>query len=107
MAKPSFSIPQSYQNEPEESVTMGSSSAMLPETQHSAESDVDPFVSLTRHSSSVQVKDSNSPPGTITIREIFKASCLQSLRNLELLVPLVGRAMKEYMTTYTLSLMTV
>ncbi|KAK2498505.1 hypothetical protein MC885_011465 [Smutsia gigantea] len=49
--RPSFSIAQSYQSEPEESVTVGSLSAMLPDAQYSVDSDVDPF---TRHSSSVQ-----------------------------------------------------
>ncbi|KAB0400414.1 hypothetical protein E2I00_010744, partial [Balaenoptera physalus] len=84
--RPSFNIPQSYRNEPEENMTIGSLSRMLSEIRHSVESEVDPFVSLTRHSSSIQVKDNISPPETITIREIFKAPCLQSLTNLESLV---------------------
>lgn len=59
-------------------MTVGSLPRMLSEVHHSVASEVDPFVSLTRHSSSTQVND-NTPPETITIREIFKAPCLQSL----------------------------
>ena len=65
---------------------MGSLSRMLSEIHQRVESEVNPFTSLTTHSSSVQVKDDISPPETITIREIFKAPCLQSLRNLESLI---------------------
>nr|XP_058164499.1 centrosomal protein of 290 kDa isoform X1 [Dasypus novemcinctus] len=86
LRRSSFSIPQSDQNEPEECMTIGSLSRMLPEIHRSVEGGVDPFVSLTRHSSSMQVKDVSSTPETIIIREIFKAPCLQSLRNLESLV---------------------
>lgn len=81
----SLSIPKSYQQESEEDMTIGSLPRMLSEVRHSVASEVEPFVSLTRHSSSTQVKD-NTPPEAITIREIFKAPCLQSLGNLESLV---------------------
>ncbi|XP_027449463.1 centrosomal protein of 290 kDa isoform X1 [Zalophus californianus] len=102
--RPSFGFPQLYQNEPEESVTIGSLSRMLSEIQHSVESAVDPFVSLTKHSSSIQVKDNNSPPETITIKEIFKAPCLQSLRNLESLVNSFSRESNEEIDDYLYSL---
>nr|XP_012613304.1 centrosomal protein of 290 kDa isoform X2 [Microcebus murinus] len=101
--RPSFSIPQSDQNEPEENMTLGSLSRMLSEIHHSTESGVDPFVSLTRHSSSVQVKD-NSTPETITIRKIFKAPYLQSLRNLESLVSTFSRESHEEIDDYLGSL---
>lgn len=52
-------------------MTMGSLSRMLSGIHQSVESEVNPFVSLTTHSSSVQVKDDISPPETITIREIL------------------------------------
>ncbi|XP_070109668.1 centrosomal protein of 290 kDa isoform X1 [Equus przewalskii] len=100
--RPSLSIPQSYQNEPEENMTIGSLSRMLSELRHSVESEVDPFVALTRHSSSIQGKD-NSPP-EITIREIFKAPCLQSLRNLESLVNTLSRESHEEINDYLYSL---
>ncbi|KAM9673320.1 centrosomal protein of 290 kDa isoform 1-T2 [Trichechus inunguis] len=101
--RPSFSIPQSDKNEPEESMTIGSLSRMLPEIHHSIESRVDPFVSLTRCSSPTQVKDANSTPDTITIREIFKAPCLQSLRNLESLVSTLSRESYEEINDYLCS----
>lgn len=75
-------------------MTVGSLSRMLSEIRHSTESGVDPLFSLTKHSSSVQVKD-NSTPETITIREIFKAPCLQSLGNLESLVSTFSRESHE------------
>ena len=81
----SFSIPKAYQRESEEDMTVGRLSRVLSEVHHSVASEVDPFVSLNRHSSSTQVKD-NTLPEAITIREIFKAPCLQSLGNLESLV---------------------
>uniref|UniRef100_A0A8I5N0H3 Centrosomal protein 290 n=1 Tax=Papio anubis TaxID=9555 RepID=A0A8I5N0H3_PAPAN len=90
----SFNTPQSDQNEPEENMTIGSLSRMLSEIHHSVESGMHPFVPLTRLSSSMQVKD-NSTPETITIREIFKAPCLQSSRNLELLVSTFSRESHE------------
>nr|XP_028685605.1 centrosomal protein of 290 kDa isoform X2 [Macaca mulatta] len=90
----SFNTPQSDQNEPEENMTIGSLSRMLSEIHHSVESGLHPFVPLTRLSSSMQVKD-NSTPETITIREIFKAPCLQSSRNLELLVSNFSRESHE------------
>lgn len=77
---------------------------MLSEIQHSVESEVDPLVSLTKHSSSVQLKDDNSPPETITIKEIFKAPCLQSLRNLESLVSTFSRESHEEIDDYLHSL---
>ncbi|XP_064139831.1 centrosomal protein of 290 kDa isoform X4 [Loxodonta africana] len=91
----SFSIPRSDQSEPEDSVTVGPLSRILPEIHRSIESGANPFASLTRHSSPVQVKDANSTPETITIREIFKAPCLQSLRNLESLVSTLSRESYE------------
>nr|XP_037852666.1 centrosomal protein of 290 kDa isoform X5 [Chlorocebus sabaeus] len=90
----SFNTPQSDQNEPEENMTIGSLSRMLSEVHHSVESGMHAFVPLTRLSSSMQVKD-NSTPETITIREIFKAPCLQSSRNLELLVSTFSRESHE------------
>nr|XP_011743051.1 centrosomal protein of 290 kDa isoform X4 [Macaca nemestrina] len=90
----SFNTPQSDQNEPEENMTIGSLSRMLSEIHHSVETGLHPFVPLTRLSSSMQVKD-NSTPETITIREIFKAPCLQSSRNLELLVSNFSRESHE------------
>ncbi|XP_069908777.1 centrosomal protein of 290 kDa isoform X2 [Oryctolagus cuniculus] len=93
--RPSFSIPQSSQDEPEDNVTLRSLSRRLSEIQHRIESRVDRFVSLTRHSSSMQVKDTNSTPETITIREILKAPCLQSVRNLESLVSTSSRESRE------------
>lgn len=83
-------------------MTIGSLSRMLSELRHSVESEVDPFVALTRHSSSIQGKD-NSPP-EITIREIFKAPCLQSLRNLESLVNTLSRESHEEINDYLYSL---
>lgn len=61
-------------------------SRMLPGIHRSVESGVHPMVSLTRGSSFLQMKDDTTAPEAITIREIFKAPCLQSLRNLESLV---------------------
>ncbi|OWK16629.1 CEP290 [Cervus elaphus hippelaphus] len=101
--RPSFNIPQSHQNEPEETMTMGSLSRMLSEIHQNVESEVNPFVSLTTHSSSVQVKDNISPPGTITIREIFKAPCLQSLRNLESLISTFSKDSHEEINEYLCS----
>uniref|UniRef100_A0A8I3P8C4 Centrosomal protein 290 n=1 Tax=Canis lupus familiaris TaxID=9615 RepID=A0A8I3P8C4_CANLF len=101
--RPSFNIPKLYQNEPEENVTIGSLSGMVSEIQHSVESEMDPFVSLTQQSSSIQVKDNNSPPETITIKEIFKAPCLQSLRNLESLVNTFNRESHEEIDDYLYS----
>ena len=76
---------------------------MVSEIQHSVESEMDPFVSLTQQSSSIQVKDNNSPPETITIKEIFKAPCLQSLRNLESLVNTFNRESHEEIDDYLYS----
>ncbi|XP_016875470.1 centrosomal protein of 290 kDa isoform X7 [Homo sapiens] len=90
----SFNTPQSDQNETEENMTIGSLSRMLSEIHHSVESGMHPFVPLTRLSSSMQVKE-NSTPETITIREIFKAPCLQSSRNLESLVSTFSRESHE------------
>ncbi|KAF4010132.1 hypothetical protein G4228_001680 [Cervus hanglu yarkandensis] len=101
--RPSFNIPQSHQNEPEENMTMGSLSRMLSEIHQNVESEVNPFVSLTTHSSSVQVKDNISPPETITIREIFKAPCLQSLRNLESLISTFSKDSHEEINEYLCS----
>ncbi|KAM8935053.1 centrosomal protein of 290 kDa [Lycaon pictus] len=101
--RPSFNFPKLYQNEPEENVTIGSLSGMVSEIQHSVESEMDPFVSLTQQSSSIQVKDNNSPPETITIKEIFKAPCLQSLRNLESLVNTFNRESHEEIDDYLYS----
>lgn len=84
-------------------MTIRSLSRMLSEIRHSVESEVDPFVSSTRHSSSIQVKDNNSPPETITIREIFKAPCLQSLGNLESLVSTFSRESHEEINNYLYS----
>ena len=83
---------------------MGSLSRMLSEIHQRVESEVNPFVSLTTHSSSVQVKDDISPPETITIREIFKAPCLQSLRNLESLISTFSRESHEEINEYLCSL---
>ncbi|XP_042638626.1 centrosomal protein of 290 kDa [Orycteropus afer afer] len=102
--RPSFSIPQSDQNDLGESMAIGSLSRLLPEMHHSVESRVDPFVSITRHSSPMQVKDANSTPETITIREIFKAPCLQSLRNLESLVSTSSQENREEINGYLCSL---
>ncbi|KAM4882920.1 centrosomal protein of 290 kDa isoform 2-T2 [Thomomys bottae] len=102
--RPSISILPSDQNETEENVTIQSLSRMLPEIHPSVESDMDPFVSLTRHSSSVEVKENNSTSETITIREIFKAPCLQSLRNLESLVSTFSRGSNEDINDYLSSL---
>ncbi|XP_055442110.1 centrosomal protein of 290 kDa isoform X4 [Bubalus kerabau] len=102
--RPSFNIPQSCQNEPEENMTMGSLSRMLSEIHQRVESEVNPFTSLTTHSSSVQVKDDISPPETITIREIFKAPCLQSLRNLESLISTFSRESHEEINEYLCSI---
>ncbi|XP_072829367.1 centrosomal protein of 290 kDa isoform X3 [Vicugna pacos] len=101
--RPSSNIPQSYQNEPEENMTIGSLSRMLPVIHHSVESEVDPSACLSRHSSSLQVKDISSPE-TITIREIFKAPCLQSLRNLESLISTFSRESHEEKNDYLYSL---
>ncbi|XP_048214578.1 centrosomal protein of 290 kDa isoform X5 [Perognathus longimembris pacificus] len=102
--RPSFSILPSDQNETEENVTIQSLSRMLPEIHPSVASGMEPFVSLTRHSSSIQVKDNNSTPETITIREIFKAPCLQSLRNLESLVSTFSKGSNEDINDYLRSL---
>uniref|UniRef100_A0A8B7UIN7 Centrosomal protein of 290 kDa-like n=1 Tax=Castor canadensis TaxID=51338 RepID=A0A8B7UIN7_CASCN len=99
-----FSALQSDQNETEDNMTEQSLSRMLSETHHSVESGLDPFVSLTRHSSTMQVKDNDSTPETITIREIFKAPCLQSLRNLESLVSTFSRENNEDINDYLCSL---
>lgn len=85
-------------------MTMGSLSRMLSEIHQRVESEVNPFVSLTTHSSSVQVKDNISPPETITIREIFKAPCLQSLRNLDSLINTFSRDSHEEINKYLCSL---
>ncbi|KAG8513961.1 Centrosomal protein of 290 kDa, partial [Galemys pyrenaicus] len=101
--RPSFSILQSYQNEPQEDMATGSLSRIFSEIHHSVESEVNSVASLSRHSSSIQVKDKYSPSGTITIREIFKAPCLQSLRNLESLVNTFSRESPEDINDYLYS----
>ncbi|XP_027630113.1 centrosomal protein of 290 kDa isoform X1 [Tupaia chinensis] len=101
--RPSFSIPEAEQNEPEDNMNIGSLSRMLSEVHCSVESGMDPSVSLTRRTSSMQVKD-NLTPETITIREIFKAPCLQSLRNLESLVSTFNRESHEEISDYLCSL---
>lgn len=99
----SFSIPKSYPKESEENMAIGSLSRMLSEVHHSVASEVDPFVSLTTHSSSTQVND-NTLPETITIREIFKAPCLQSLGNLQSLVSTFSRESHEEINDFLYSL---
>lgn len=83
-------------------MTVGSLPRMLSEIHQSVASEVDPFVSLTRHSSSTQVND-NTPPETVTIREIFKAPCLQSLGNLQSLVSAFSRESHEEINNFLYS----
>lgn len=82
-------------------MTVGSLPRMLSEVHRSVASEVDPFVSLSRHSSSTQVND-NTPPETITIREIFKAPCLQS-GNLQSLVSAFSRESHEEINNFLYS----
>lgn len=77
---------------------------MLSGIRHSVESGVDPVVSLTRCSSFMQVKDDNTAPEAITIKEIFKAPCLQSLTNLESLVSTFSKESHEEINDYLRSL---
>lgn len=79
-------------------------SRMLPGIHHSVESGVHPMVSLTRGSSFLQMKDDTTAPEAITIREIFKAPCLQSLRNLESLVSALSKESSEEISDYLCSL---
>ncbi|XP_060049521.1 centrosomal protein of 290 kDa-like [Erinaceus europaeus] len=102
--RPSLNIPRSYQNEPEKTVTIGPLPRLVPKIDYSIASEVDPCASLTRESSSVQVKHVKSPPESITIREIFKAPCLQSLRNLESLISTFSRESHEDINDYLHSL---
>ncbi|XP_035306850.1 centrosomal protein of 290 kDa isoform X2 [Cricetulus griseus] len=102
--RPSFSIRQSDQNKTEENMTVQSLSRMLSGTHRSVESGVDPIVSLTRWSSFVQVKDDTTTPEAITIREIFKAPCLQSLRNQDSLVSTFSKGSNEEIRDYLCSL---
>lgn len=102
--RPSFSVRQSDQSETEENMAARSLSRMLSGIHHSVDSAVDPIVSLTRCSSFMQVKDSNTTPEAITIREIFKAPCLRSLRNLESLVSTFSKDSNEELSEYLCSL---
>lgn len=79
-------------------------SRMLPAIHRSVESGVHPMVSLTRGSSFLQMKDNTTAPEAITIREIFKAPCLQSLRNLETLVSALSKESNEELRDYLCSL---
>lgn len=85
-------------------MTVQSLSRMLSGTHRSVESGVDPIVSLTRWSSFVQVKDDTTTPEAITIREIFKAPCLQSLRNQDSLVSTFSKGSNEEIRDYLCSL---
>ncbi|XP_051028972.1 centrosomal protein of 290 kDa [Acomys russatus] len=102
--RPSFSVLQSDQNETKETVTVQSLSRMLSGLHHSIESGVDPIVSLSSCSSFMQVKDDNTTPEPITIREIFKAPCLQSLRTLESLVSTFSKESSDELSDYFCSL---
>lgn len=79
-------------------------SRMLPGIHRSIESGVHPMVSLTRGSSFLQMKDDTTAPEAITIKEIFKAPCLQSLRNLESLVSTLSKESNEEISVYVCSL---
>ncbi|XP_059101218.1 centrosomal protein of 290 kDa [Peromyscus eremicus] len=103
-SRPSFSILQSDQSETEENRTVQSLSRMLSGIHHSVDSGVDPIVSFTKCSSFMQVKDDNPTPEAITIREIFKAPCLQSLRNLDSLVRTFSKESSEDISDYPCSL---
>ncbi|XP_076776207.1 centrosomal protein of 290 kDa isoform X4 [Arvicanthis niloticus] len=98
--RPSFSVLQSDQSETEANMATRSLSRMLSAIHHSVGSAVDPIVSLTRCSSFMQVKDSSTTPEAITIREIFKAPCLRSLRNLESLVSTFSKDNNEELSEY-------
>ncbi|XP_031205985.1 centrosomal protein of 290 kDa isoform X3 [Mastomys coucha] len=102
--RPSFSVLQSDQSETEENMATRSLSRMLSGIHHSVDSAVDPIVSLTRCSSFMQVKDSSTTPEALTIREIFKAPCLRSLRNLESLVSTFSKDSNEELSEYLHSL---
>ncbi|XP_063119537.1 centrosomal protein of 290 kDa isoform X5 [Rattus norvegicus] len=102
--RPSFSVVQSDRSETEENLTTRSLSRMLSGIHHSVDSAVEPVVSLTRCSSFMQLKDSNTTPEAITIREIFKAPCLRSLRNLESLVSTFSKDSSEELSEYLCSL---
>nr|XP_048274807.1 centrosomal protein of 290 kDa isoform X2 [Myodes glareolus] len=102
--RPSFSILRSDQNETEENMIVQSLSRMLPGIHRSVESGVHPMVSLTRGSSFLQMKDDTTAPEAITIREIFKAPCLQSLRNLESLVSALSKESSKEISDYLCSL---
>lgn len=80
------------------------SSRILSNTHHSVDGKVDPFTSLHRYSSDAQVQESNLSPESITVREIFKAPCLQSLRNLESLVNTLNKDNYEEICDYLYSL---
>lgn len=79
-------------------------SRMLPGIHRSVESGVHPMGSLTRGSSFLQMKDDTTAPEAITRREIFKAPCLQSLRNLESLVSALSKESSEEISDYLCSL---
>lgn len=85
-------------------MTVQSLSRMVSGIHHSVESGMGPIVSLTRWSSFMQVKDDNTTPEAITIREIFKAPCLQSLRNQESLVSTFSQGSSEEIRDYLCSL---
>ncbi|GAB1295530.1 Centrosomal protein of 290 kDa [Apodemus speciosus] len=104
LRRPSFSVLQSEQSETDEGVAARSLSRMPSGIHHSVDSAVDPIVSLTRCSSFMQVKDSNTTPEAITMREIFKAPCLRSLRNLESLVSTFSKDSNEELSEYLSSL---
>lgn len=102
--RPSFSVVQSDQSEAEENMATRSLSRMLSGIHQSVGSAGDPIVSLTRCSSFMQVKDSSATPEAITIREIFKAPCLRSLRKLESLVSTFSKDGSEELSEYLCSL---
>uniref|UniRef100_A0A8C6HZ77 Centrosomal protein 290 n=1 Tax=Mus spicilegus TaxID=10103 RepID=A0A8C6HZ77_MUSSI len=102
--RPSFSVVQSDQSEAEENRATRSLSRMLSGIHQSAGSAGDPIVSLSRCSSFMQVKDSSATPEAITIREIFKAPCLRSLRKLESLVSTFSKDGSEELSEYLCSL---
>ncbi|XP_056654587.1 centrosomal protein of 290 kDa isoform X3 [Monodelphis domestica] len=79
---------QSDQNIPERSMILGKLSSKISQILQSVDQPISKhtFTDLSRDSSPIQIRDRSSTPEGFTIRQIYKAPCLQSTRNLESII---------------------
>ncbi|XP_072511618.1 centrosomal protein of 290 kDa isoform X2 [Notamacropus eugenii] len=94
---------QSDQNIPERSMILGKLSRKISQMLQSGDQPLSrhPFAYLSRDSSPIQIRHRSSSPEGFTIRQIYKAPCLQSTRNLE---SLISRQSQEDPNDYLYSL---